>query len=97
MMSDANDMDLWLARVGTRAPHPGLDMIDDAILRGIAQDRRRQGAPIKLGFVAAVSAVAAAAIGGGATMAAAEPPSAPPALMALGSASLAPSTLLATE
>jgi hypothetical protein len=97
MMTNPNEVDLLLARLGARTPaHPGVARLDEAILSRLARDRRRvAGAPIGFGFAAAASALAAAAIGGGASVAMAQPRAMPPALTALGSGDgLAPSSLL---
>jgi hypothetical protein len=96
MMTNADDVDMLLARLGAQpATHPALERIDETILARLANDRRREaGAPLRLGLAAAASALAAAAIGGGASMAAAQPRVAP-ALGVLGSGDgLAPSSLL---
>jgi hypothetical protein len=96
MMTKTDELDLVLARLGAGSvSHPALSRLDAAILSRLAQDRRKEGGPLRLGLAAAASALAAAAIGGGASVATAQSRLPAPALSVLGPGDgLAPSSLL---
>jgi hypothetical protein len=81
-----DDIDQLLARLGTRAAHPGLADIDRVVLARIA-DGQRQGFQVKLGAAVAGLALAAGVAGGGASALARQP-------VAVSPLTLAPSSLL---